>query len=259
MINFEEHELSYNVKKYKDMHEMKIAIIEDDPIHSELLFSYLQDWSREKEIPVNIMPFSSAEDFLFLWDETNDFDILFVDIQMEHMNGMELARRIREKDREVALVFTTGADDYLEEGYDVDAMYYLLKPLSREKISRCMDRAALRRREEQSLLVHGKDETIRLFTGRITYVEARGHGCIVETCSRLGETSQTEIMESISEMSELLAPYGFVRCHRSYLCRVAGIYQIGKTEILLENGSVIPVRRRMYGEVNHAFIRHFRK
>lgn len=237
---------------------MKIAIIEDDPVHSELLASYLQDWSREREIPVNIMPFSAAKDFLFLWDETNDFDILFVDIQMEHMNGMELARRIRKKDREVALVFTTGIEDYLEEGYDVEAMYYLLKPLSQEKINRCMDRAALRRCEEQSLLVHGKEEAIRLFMGRITYVEARGHGCMVETCSRLGETSHMEIMESISEMAELLSPYGFVKCHRSYLCRVGSIYQIGKAEILLENGSVVPVSRRMYGEVNQAFIRHFR-
>ena len=237
---------------------MKIAIIEDDPVHSELLLSYLQSWSREKEIPTKIMTFSSAKDFLFLWEETNDFDILFVDIQMEHMNGMELARRIREKDREVALVFTTGIEDYLEEGYDVEAMYYLLKPLSQEKISRCMDKAVLRNREEPSLPVHGRDEAIRLFVGRVTYVEARGHGCMVETRSRLGETSQIEIMESISEMAELLSSHGFVRCHRSYLCRVGSIYQIGKTEILLENGSVIPVSRRMYGEVNQAFIRHFR-
>lgn len=237
---------------------MRIAIIEDEPAHSELLASYLQAWSRETSVPVNILSFTAAKDFLFIWEETNNFDILFVDIQMEHMNGMELARRIRETDREIALVFTTGDEGYLEEGYEVEAMYYLLKPLSREKISRCMEKLSLRRHMEHWVLVHGKEEALRLFVGRITYVEARGHGCMVETWSKLGETSRTEIMESISEMAETLSPYGFVRCHRSYLCRVDSIYRIGKTELLLENGSMVPVSRRMYKEVSRAFIRHFR-
>lgn len=237
---------------------MRIAIIEDEPAHSEFLASCLQFWGREQAVPVDILSFTAAKDFLFIWEETNNFDILFLDIQMEHMNGMELARRIRETDREIALVFTTGIDDFLEEGYEVEAMYYLRKPLSQEKISRCMDRLSLRRQEVQSVLVHGREDALRLFVGRITYVEARGHGCMVETCSRLGETSRTEIMESISEMTQILSPYGFVRCHRSYLCRVDGIYRIGKTELLLENGSVIPVSRRMYEDVSRAFIRHFR-
>ncbi len=75
----------------------------------------------------------SAESFLFVWEETNDFDILFVDIQMGKMNGVEMAEKVRECDREIAIVFTTGIADYMGCGYEVEALHYLLKPISKEK------------------------------------------------------------------------------------------------------------------------------
>lgn len=238
---------------------MKIAIIEDEPTHSQLLSAYLDSWSAEKNIPVASSLFPSAESFLFVWEEEKDFDLLFVDIQMKAMNGMELAKRIRTENEEIAIVFTTGIDDYMEEGYEVEAMYYLRKPLSREKISRCMDRLAKRRQSSSYVLVHGSEESIKLSVNQITYLEARGHGCLIETCSRLGEKAQHSVTEGISEMEKMLVSYGFIKCHRSYLCRLACIRQISKTEITLDSGSVIPLSRRMYKEVNQAFIRHFRE
>jgi len=238
--------------------DMKIAVIEDEPAHSQLLNTYLAAWSDQKKIPVESFLFPSAESFLFAWEEEKDYDLLFVDIQMKAMNGMELAKRIREENEEIAIVFTTGIDDYIEEGYEVEAMYYLRKPMSQEKISRCMDKLARRSQNTAYVLVHGSEESLKLSVRQITYLEAMGHGCLVETCSRLGEKAQYSITESISEMEKLLAPYGFLKCHRSYLCRLAGIRQINKTELLLDSGSVIPLSRRMYKEVNQAFIRHFR-
>ena len=90
-------------------------------------------------------------------------------------------------------------------------------------------------------------------------MEARGHGCVAEIYTRTGETLQLEVTEIITVLEKLLLPIGFIRCHRSYLCRTGSIHQIGRTEITLDNGSVIPVSRRLYGEVNQAFIRHFQR
>lgn len=238
---------------------MKIAIVEDKQTHRKLLEQYLRLWSGERQQGVEIRTFPSAESFLFAWEETKDFDILFADIQMDGMDGMEMARKVRAQDEDIAIVFTTGIGDYVETGYEVEALHYLRKPLREEKIAQCMDKALQRGRREQFVIVHGKEELHKLPVRRITYVEAQGHGCVVETFSRERETVRTEITESISEMERLLDGDGFIKCHRSYLCRIESIHQIGKTEITFDNGSRVPVSRRMYAKINQAFIGHFRK
>ncbi|MDE6601663.1 MAG: LytTR family DNA-binding domain-containing protein [Lachnospiraceae bacterium] len=238
---------------------IKIAIIEDEQIHTQLLADYLRTWGAAHGQEVSIQEFPSAESFLFVWEETNDFDILFVDIQMREMNGVEMARKVRERDRETAIVFTTGVTDYIGTGYDVEALHYLLKPIRMEKIGQCMDKVMRSRRREAYVIVHGKEETVRVSVGSISYVEARGHGCVMETYTRADDCRQTEITESISEMEQRLQTYGFIRCHRSYLCRIEGICRIGRTDITLDSGSVIPVSRRMYADINRAFIAHFRR
>lgn len=237
---------------------MKIAIIEDEQVHTDLLAAYIQSWSKEKKIPINVHSFPSAENFLFTWEETKDFDILFVDIQMREMNGVEMAKRVREDGEEIAIVFTTGIADYMETGYDVEALHYLLKPIDPEKIGQCMEKALYRRQKEEFILVHGKEETVRIPVKRINYIEAQGHGCVIETSSKTGDTVRTGVSESISYMEKQLEPFGFIKCHRSYLCRIGSIYRIGREEIFFDNGSRIPVSRRMYKKTNQAFIQCFR-
>lgn len=244
---------------YDSLKSMKTAIIEDEQIHTDLLTAYLQAWSNEKGIFLDTRTFPSAESFLFTWEETNDFDILFVDIQMKEMNGIEMAKKVRERDEDIAIVFTTGIADYMETGYEVEAMHYLLKPISQEKVGQCMDKVLRRRQKEQFILAHGKEEIIRIPVRRITYIEAQGHGCMIETCSKSGETIRDEITESISEMEKQLDTHDFLKCHRSYLCRIGNIHQISKTEVIFDNGSKIPVSRRMYTKVNQTFIEYFRK
>ncbi len=243
---------------------MKIAIIEDEQLHADLLAAYLRTWAEKNGERPDISAFPSAETFLFAWQEEKDFDVLFIDIQMKEMNGMEMAKRIRAEDEETAIVFTTGISDYLEEGYEVDAVHYLLKPISEEKIGMCMDKIKKRRKTENFLLVHHGEEVRKLPIERINYVEARGHGCVLGISGQNGKDKgenggEFAVTESISELEKALFPYHFVKCHRSYLCRIAGIHHIDKKEIFFDDGSHIPVSRRLYGEINRAFIEYFRK
>lgn len=249
---------------------MKIAIIEDERLHAELLVKYLKAWGRKKGRTTEISLFPSAEAFLFSWEEAPAFDVLFVDIQMKEMNGMEMARRVRSEDREIAIVFTTGIADYLMEGYEVEALHYLIKPISREKIGLCMDKVENRRKTGQYLLVHHSDGVRKILSEQINYVEARGHGAVLglagkdgdlwkDSCEGSGTGEQAEVLESLSELEKMLAQDCFFKCHRSYLCRIANIHHIDKKEIYFDNGSHIPVSRRMYAEVNQAFIQYFRK
>ncbi len=238
---------------------MNIAIIEDEEVHMKLLAAYLAAWSKEKNIAINISHFPSAESFLFKWEENNDFDILFIDIQMKAMNGMEMARKLRQEDEAVSIVFTTGITDYMQEGYDVEAMQYLIKPIDEEKIRKCMDKVITKCKVTKYLLVHTRDEVIKLDENGINYIEARGHSAVIEALGRNNEAMRLEVTESISELERLLDEKSFIKCHRSYICNIKNIHHIDKRDIHFDNGSSIPVSRRMYDKVNQVFIEYFRK
>lgn len=234
---------------------MRIAVIEDEKVHRDLMLSYLEKWSAEQGGEDEIAPFETAESFWFVYEGNKCFDILFVDIQMPGMNGMELAKRIREKDRDVVIVFTTGLTDYLEEGYEVEALHYLVKPLNEEKVRQCLEKAKTRRQTVNYLTLHTEEETLKVSEEAVNYAEAMGHGCILG----MAGDGELAVKESLSELEVMLEGRGFVKCHRSYLCRIGNIHHIGKEEIAFDDGKCIPVSRRLYNEVNKRFIEHFRR
>lgn len=240
---------------------MRLAIIEDEQVHKELLLECLRAWSEERQVPVSICCFSNAESFLFQWEEDSDYSALFVDIQMGSMDGMQMVRKVRETDAAIPVVFTTGISDYISEGYEVEAMHYLLKPLDKEKVFLCMDKVQIRKKASDYLLVHTRDEIHKIWTEQINYIEAQGHGCVLEIVKREGsrQTELLEIAESISEMEKALEGSGVIRCHRSYLCQIKNIHHIEKAELFFDSGSHIPISRRLYAKVNQAFIAYFRK
>lgn len=235
---------------------MKIAVIEDKKPHRDLLVHYLEEWRRGQERSVTVEAFGSGESFWFRYEEERHYDVLILDIQMPGINGMELARRVREADGDIVIVFATGVSDYLEEGYEVEALHYLVKPLSQEKLERCMEKALKRRRQERFVTVHGGEGILKISQERINYVEARGRGCCV---GRVKVPEELEARESLSEMESLLEPEEFMKCHRSYLCRIGNIRRIDRGSVEFDDGSSIPVSRRLYQQVNRRFMAYFRR
>lgn len=233
---------------------MKIAIIEDIQPHGDLLISYIKKWSEKTKTTSILKRFETAESFLFQWEEEADFDILFVDIQMAGMSGLEMAKKIRKKDKDIIIIFTTGLTEYIEEGYEVEALHYLIKPVNETKLNTCLNRAVQKRKTEKYILVHTQEEILKINTSHIYYIEAMGHS------SRLKLETQAafiEIKESFSQLEHMLGKTDFIKCHRSYLCRIRGIFRIDKVSIYFDDGSHIPVSRRMYEKVNQAFIQCF--
>lgn len=111
----------------------------------------------------------------------------------------------------------------------------------------------------QFLLVKTREEKWELSTQSIVYVEAMSHGCVIEFCTQSGSTFQVETIEDISELEKELGEPDFARCHRYYLCRIDKIRYISRAWIEMDNGSRIPVSRKVYTNVNQMYIRHLRK
>ena len=120
---------------------LKIAVIEDNEVQSRLLKDYANEWANKNNLLPEIKLFSSGEQFWFEFEELSDIDIILLDIQMLRISGIELAKKIRKTKSNAVIIFITGIPDYMQEGYDVEALHYLLKPVKKEKLFDCLDRA----------------------------------------------------------------------------------------------------------------------
>lgn len=234
---------------------LNIAIVDDEEAQAKLLSVYAAAWAKQNNKVASVHTYSNAESFYFEWCENKSFDVLLLDIQMDGMNGIELAKEIRKHDENLSIIFITGLSDYIQEGYEVSALHYLIKPVDEEKLYACLDRACIKvKREQPSIVINSDSETVRILQEELIYAEAFAHTIFLQTVK-----SGFEARMNIGELEKALLPDLFIRCHRSYIAGLKYISKIGKSELMLDTGKSIPVSRRLYNKVNQAFIRFYRK
>ena len=236
---------------------MRIAICDDEQAQQLLVEKYLLEWGEEHQISITTSLFPNGESFLFSWEEDKEYDLLILDIEMGKMNGMELAGEIRKQDEEIPILFITGYDSYMAQGYEVSALHYLLKPVNKEKFFAVLDKLQKNREKtdsEEKLLFHTEEGNLSLPISKIWYVEAYGHQSILYT-----QEDEYVLKHSISAVEKLFeGKKEFIRCHRSYLVSLQHISAIVKNEIILDNKKRLPVSRNLSKEVNAAFIHNYR-
>ena len=233
--------------------EYRIAVCDDQPAQLENLTKKLSLYAEARHIKFHIQTYPSAEAFLFDFSENRNFDLLFLDIEMAGMNGIQLARKIRAENETVQLCFITGYPDYMNQGYDVNALHYLLKPVSVEKLFEVCDRF-LKSTETQPrffLFSLGK-EVVRVYEKELYYGEAQGHYMLLHT--RQGEL---KLRTTVPELEKQLGE-GFFRPSRSFLVNLRYVTRITKTEILLEQGVAVPLGKGMFDQANTALIAFLR-
>jgi DNA-binding LytR/AlgR family response regulator len=231
---------------------IKFAICDDEPVQIKCLEKLVYDWSKLSEKDIQIETFNSAESFYFKWSEDKSFDILLLDIQMNGQNGIELARSIRGEDDSIAIIFVTGLDEYIDEGYEVSAVHYLIKPIKQDKFFEALDRAIKKIKvQEKAIIISYNNENIKIKQSDICYIEAFAHYISIVT-----KTDTYDIKRSISDFEKELEHNTFYRCHRSFIVGIKYIEKITKKDILLEDGKIIPVSRLKYSDLNKCFIHY---
>ncbi|MCI9337554.1 MAG: response regulator transcription factor [Lachnospiraceae bacterium] len=228
---------------------IRIAICDDDEKQLQALNALLSNWARSQGVAARVLLFPSAEAFLFAYEEDSAYDILVLDVEMKEISGIELARRVRKEDGRVEILFITSHFEFISEGYEVDALHYLTKPVARDKLyavlSRALDRLCA---EPPSVIISCEGKTVKLHEPDILYVEAFLHYISIHTPEQ-----EYRIKESISSFEKRLTD-DFFRIHRSYLVSLKKVIRITHREVALEDGTLLPLARGKYDAVNRAFI-----
>ena len=226
----------------------KIAICDDEPADITYVENILKKWSLEREQKIEVDQYCSAEAFLFEYESKKDYDILFLDIEMDKMDGVTMAKQIRQENESVQIVFITGYSEYISEGYEVAALHYLMKPVREDKLFSVMDRAVQRiQRNERMLYLDIKGEMIRIPLYEIRYLEVLRNYVTVH--AKQDYTVKKTLGEIENELDER-----FLRTGRSYVINLKLVRRVTKTELYLSDGTAIPLPRGQYDVLNRAMI-----
>lgn len=212
---------------------IRIAMVEDEAAVREQLQGYIQRYTRQYGTEFAVTEFSDGVEILDAYRPV--YDIVLLDVEMKHLDGMETARRIRELDRDVVLLFITNMAQYAIKGYAVGALDYVLKPVPYFAFSQQLQKAEekLRRRARHYLAVPVEGGLRRLDTAQIYYMESEGHR--VRFYTEEGEFSAPGALKTFEEK---LADLPFARCNSGYLVNLAqvksvqqGLAQVGPYEL----------------------------
>ena len=183
------------------------------------------------------------------------YDLAFLDIQLEKMSGMQLARLIRKEDEAMILVFTTGEKGYAMQGYEVSAFRYLIKPLKENEVIITLTKAnkLIEKSKRDVVIVHQGKEALRVFKNDIMYVEVDNHNITLY----MSENNDIRFVAKMKECEKLFEEPQFCKCHRSYIVNLHYVGKISREGAEIENGKVIPVSRARWDNLNKCYLAYY--
>lgn len=208
---------------------IRIAIVEDEDSCREQLEDYIRRYEKEQNRVFQITLFEDGLDITEGYQ--SEWDIIFMDIKMKHMDGMTAAKEVRRYDTAVIIIFITTMAKFAIKGYEVDALDFVLKPVKYQQFSAKMQKAlnmVKRISEQKYLFLPVEDRKERVSIENILYIEVKNHNLFIVT-----EHASYVIRSSMTEMEKELENYHFVRCNHSYLVNLKHVTGILKDMVQL--------------------------
>lgn len=216
-----------------------IAIVEDEDAAAAVLTGYIEKYAKKSGQQFHIVRFRNGVDFLE--DYQSAYSVVFMDIQMPQRNGMSVAFELREKDKTVSIVFVTNLSQYAQKGYEVDAVGYLIKPVSyydfELKFRKALDIYAMN--EEQKITITVAGGFCRISTDKLMYVEVVKHRLYYHLVDDV-----IEVTGVLSKVEEELKQYGFVRCNQCFLVNAKFVAGVKGFEVRVGNETLTISRPR---------------
>jgi DNA-binding LytR/AlgR family response regulator len=216
---------------------IKIAIVEDDTKYIHQLSEYVKKYAATYNEKFDIRSFSDGIDIVD--DYKAEYDIIFMDIQMKIMDGMKAAQTIRTMDENVIIIFITNMAQYAIQGYAVNAMDFVLKPISYFAFSEELAKAIRRLKDRAQAYLTIKQETglTRINISQITYFESQGHKILIHT-----KYNTYEAIGTMKNMEQKMEKYKFYRCNSCYIVNLRHVESI-KENLVTVFGEKLRVSR----------------
>lgn len=228
-----------------------IAVCDDEEKQRKYVLELLGAWAKLGRHLLEIREFPNAESFLFQYETEKDFDLLLLDVEMDKLSGIDLAKEVRKDNKAVQIVFITGYYEYFSDGFDVSALHYLIKPVDERKLYPVLDRAVSNLSyRERSVLLSTADADIRVPLADIMYVESENVYVVVHTVDAIYR-SRLPLSKFMQQLDDT-----FFQVHRSFVVVLRYVKKVSRSEVTMQNGDELPIRRGSYDEVHAALIRH---
>ncbi len=233
---------------------MRIAIVEDDAACKDLLMKFIHRFEEENSVSFACTVFTDGMELITGYQPV--WDLILMDIEMPLLDGMSTARRVREADQDVLIIFITQMAQYAMEGYEVSALDYVLKPVNYYAFSMKMKRVLniLQKRSDSFLVIQNQEGAKRLSLNEIFYIEVQGHTLIYHTLE--GNTSATG-SRTIRNLEASLQGNSFVRCSQSFLVNLKYVESIEKDTIRMRNGDLLSISRSRRAPFTEALISYW--
>ena len=233
---------------------LKIAVCDDEKYFRDEISKILISYLNEKGIVHSIDAFDSGEEFVLQGIEMLKYDVVFLDINMERMNGLETARKIREQSNNIFIVFVTAYMDYTLEGYKFDAIRYILKNNNTLKnaVEECMD--AIRSKMNYTIekrefeFLEGKRS---ISPEHILYIESNLHKLTFYVME--DSLKEYTVYMTLDELEKELSDSGFLRVHQSYLVNLTHIRKVVRYTVTMDNGTELSIPKARFMDVQKTF------
>lgn len=246
-----------NIVKYTERGRwmFRIAVCDDESYFRKHIREVLAEYMEEKGILYEIDEFESGKEFINLGIEIARYKVVFLDINMEELDGMETAQKIREVNRDIYIVFVTAFINYTLEGYKVDAVRYILKNNVNfpELLFECMDAINAKMNYEVKRKSFNFNEgTKNIPIDRLLYIESRLHK--LEFYVMEENLNKYTMYRKLDILEDELKGYDFLRIHQSYLVNLKHISKVSRYEALLDNGVKLEIPKVRYKFVEEAVV-----
>lgn len=232
---------------------MKIAVCDDEKVYRDEIIELLNIYSAENNIILDITEF---EDGVKLVPSKTVFDMIFLDHQMNDLNGLDTIKSIRQKNIETKVVFVSSYSEIVFDSMKYNAFRFIVKPVSRDKLFEAMDSALEMLNNERRLIVKDEEynESIVVYEKEVIYAQADNVYTYIIT-----DKGSYRYPYNLSALEEELDSGGFFRTNRSYIVNLEHINSYDKTGIILSNGHKAVISRGKYKEFNNCYLNYIKK
>ena len=232
---------------------IKIALCDDNEIERGILKNVVEGLLIDIGYSAQVFEFSSGEKLLRNYSR-GDYDVIFLDVQMKQLDGIETGRAIREKDVQVEIIFATSSEAYMKEGYDIHALAYLFKPYRVEKVRETLEyylkKYDVKKQDEKTEMLEVTIQQKKIFIRQrdIYFLESMGR--VVSIYCKNGVF---KVYSRLGELEEKLDSDMFLRCNQSYIVNILWVSDIVDYDFYMPGDRLVPIRKRDKKEIIQKF------